>query len=234
MEIESLVTRLARRPAARGPSATRPCTDAAASPANTRASSAHGSIPAAPSSPSSAPRSGSRRWTYASTVARTSSTSAASSARLGWKRTASPSFEKTPSIARIWSRLKILPDAFADDPDRLARFQREAQVLTSLNHPNIGGIHGLEDSHGVKALVLELIEGPTLADRINQGAIPIDEALIWRASPSRLRPGARARVGRWAVLAAPLENRRDALGKVTEAAPSSVPWPVRGRQATAR
>jgi hypothetical protein len=59
--------------------------------------------------------------------------------------------------------LKILPDAFADDPDRLARFQREAQVLASLNHPNIGGIHGLEESDGVKALVLELVEGPTLA-----------------------------------------------------------------------
>ena len=73
--------------------------------------------------------------------------------------------------------LKILPDAFADDPDRLARFQREAQVLASLNHPNIGGIHGLEESEGVKALVLELVEGPTLADRIAQGAVPLDEAL---------------------------------------------------------
>ena len=57
----------------------------------------------------------------------------------------------------------VLPDVFADDPDRLARFQREAQVLASLNHPNIGGIHGLEESDGVKALVLELVEGPTLA-----------------------------------------------------------------------
>ncbi len=73
--------------------------------------------------------------------------------------------------------LKILPDAFADDPDRLARFQREAQLLASLNHPNIGGIHGLEHSGGVRALVLELIEGPTLADRIAQGPIPLDEAL---------------------------------------------------------
>ena len=73
--------------------------------------------------------------------------------------------------------LKILPEAFATDPDRLARFQREAQVLASLNHPNIAAIHGLEDSEGTKALVLELVEGPTLADRIAQGAIPIDEAL---------------------------------------------------------
>ena len=73
--------------------------------------------------------------------------------------------------------LKILPEAFATDPDRLARFQREAQVLASLNHPNIAQIHGLEESEGTRALVLELVEGPTLADRIAQGAIPLDEAL---------------------------------------------------------
>jgi serine/threonine-protein kinase len=73
--------------------------------------------------------------------------------------------------------LKILPEAFASDPDRLARFQREAQVLASLNHPNIAAIHGLEDSEGTKALVLELVEGPTLADRIAQGPIPLEEAL---------------------------------------------------------
>ena len=73
--------------------------------------------------------------------------------------------------------LKILPEAFATDPDRLARFQREAQVLASLNHPNIAAIHGLEDSEGTKALVLELVEGPTLADRIAQAPIPVDEAL---------------------------------------------------------
>ena len=73
--------------------------------------------------------------------------------------------------------LKILPEAFATDPDRLARFQREAQVLASLNHPNIAAIHGLEESDGTRALVLELVEGPTLADRIAQGPIPVDEAL---------------------------------------------------------
>jgi Protein kinase domain len=73
--------------------------------------------------------------------------------------------------------LKILPEAFAPDPDRLARFKREAQVLASLNHPNIGGIYGFEESTGVQALALELVEGPTLADRIAQGAIPLDEAL---------------------------------------------------------
>ena len=73
--------------------------------------------------------------------------------------------------------LKILPDAFAADPDRLARFQREAQVLASLNHPNIAQIHGIEEAEGTRALVLELVEGPTLADRIAKGPIPLDEAL---------------------------------------------------------
>jgi serine/threonine protein kinase len=73
--------------------------------------------------------------------------------------------------------LKVLPQAFTDDPDRLARFEREAKVLASLNHPNIGHIYGLEEAEGTRALVLELIEGPTLADRIAQGPIPLDEAL---------------------------------------------------------
>ena len=73
--------------------------------------------------------------------------------------------------------LKVLPEAFTQDPDRLARFEREAKVLASLNHPNIAAKHGLEDSDGVRALVLELVEGPTLADRIKRGPIPLDEAL---------------------------------------------------------
>ena len=73
--------------------------------------------------------------------------------------------------------LKVLPELFALDPDRLARFRREAQVLASLNHPNIAAIHGLEESNGVQALVLELVEGPTLADRIANGPIPPDEAV---------------------------------------------------------
>jgi len=62
--------------------------------------------------------------------------------------------------------LKILPETFALDPDRLARFKREAQVLASLNHPNIAAIYGFEESNGVHALALEMVEGPTLADRI--------------------------------------------------------------------
>ena len=73
--------------------------------------------------------------------------------------------------------LKILPDAFAADPDRLARFKREAQILASLNHPNIAAIYGIEEAEGTRALVLELAEGPTLADRIRKGPIPLDEAL---------------------------------------------------------
>ena len=73
--------------------------------------------------------------------------------------------------------IKVLPESLAADPDRLARFQREAEVLASLNHPNIGHIYGLEESDGTRALVMELVEGPTLADRIAQGAIPLDEAL---------------------------------------------------------
>ena len=64
----------------------------------------------------------------------------------------------------------------ADDPERMARFEREAKTLAALNHPNIAHLYGLQDSDGVHALVMELVEGPTLADRIAQGPIPIDEA----------------------------------------------------------
>ena len=73
--------------------------------------------------------------------------------------------------------LKVLPAAFTADPDRLARFEREARVLASLNHPNIAHIHGIEETGGTRALVLELVEGPTLADRLEQGPIPLDEVL---------------------------------------------------------
>jgi serine/threonine protein kinase len=73
--------------------------------------------------------------------------------------------------------LKVLPDSFASDPDRLARFTREAQTLASLNHPNIAHIHGLEESGGVTAIVMELVEGDDLSQRIARGAMPLDEAL---------------------------------------------------------
>src|SRR5262245_11248819 len=73
--------------------------------------------------------------------------------------------------------LKVLPTSLAGVPERLARFQREAEVLAALNHPNIAAIYGLEKSGPTTALVMELVEGPTLADRIAQGPVPIEEAL---------------------------------------------------------
>ena len=73
--------------------------------------------------------------------------------------------------------IKVLPESFARDADRLARFQREAEVLASLNHMNIAHIYGLERGDSTTALVMEFIEGPTLADRITQGPVPADEAL---------------------------------------------------------
>ena len=86
-------------------------------------------------------------------------------------------YQATDTKLKRQVALKILPEAFSADRERLARFQREAEVLASLNHPNIAAIHGLEEADGVRALVLELVEGPTLADRIKQGPIPLDEAL---------------------------------------------------------
>src|SRR5215831_7300424 len=68
--------------------------------------------------------------------------------------------------------IKVLPSSFAEDPDRLVRFEREAQVLASLNHPNIAAIYGMEE----RALVMELVEGTTLAERIAQGPLPAAEA----------------------------------------------------------
>src|SRR5262245_32206513 len=73
--------------------------------------------------------------------------------------------------------IKVLPEAFAQDPDRLARFEREAKTLASLNHPNIAIIHGLEKSQGTYALVMELVEGEDLSQRIARGPIPVDEAI---------------------------------------------------------
>src|ERR1700693_4735257 len=74
--------------------------------------------------------------------------------------------------------IKVLPEAFAHDPEKLSRFQREAKLLAALNHPNIATIHGLEDSNGASYLVMELVPGETLAQRINRdGAVPVEEAL---------------------------------------------------------
>ncbi len=100
--------------------------------------------------------------------------------------------------------LKSLPEAFTADPDRLGRFEREARVLASLNHPNIWGICGFEQASETRALVLELVEGPTLADRIAQGPIPVDEAVdiarqIALALESAHAPDCGAR-SRWPLL----------------------------------
>ena len=73
--------------------------------------------------------------------------------------------------------IKCLPDELSDDADRLARFEREAKLLASLNHPNIATIHGLEEVDGKRYLILEYIEGETLEERLRKGAIPADEAL---------------------------------------------------------
>src|SRR5436190_3919302 len=78
--------------------------------------------------------------------------------------------------------LKVLPPSLASDPDRLARLTREARVLASLNHPNIATIHGLEEGDGVRALVMELVDGPTLAERLAQrrdrtSGVPLADAL---------------------------------------------------------
>src|SRR5262249_7221553 len=73
--------------------------------------------------------------------------------------------------------LKVLPELLASDFDRDRRFKREAQILASLNHPNIAAIHGVEEDGGRAALVLELVDGPTLADHIARGPVPLDEAL---------------------------------------------------------
>ena len=90
--------------------------------------------------------------------------------------------------------IKALPEEFAREPGRLARFEREARVLASLNHPNIAAIHGLEEVGEAKFLVLECVEGENLGARLASGPLPIEEALsvcaqIARGSRPRTRPG---------------------------------------------
>ena len=90
--------------------------------------------------------------------------------------------------------IKVLPHFFADHPERLRRFEREAHLLAALNHPHIGAIYGVEDVGGVRALVLELVDGETLADRVRRGPVPLAEALtIARSTCRRTRCGARER-----------------------------------------
>src|SRR3984893_4290075 len=86
-------------------------------------------------------------------------------------------YRATDTTLRRDVALKVLPAAFVRDSDRMARFSREAQMLAALNHPNIAAIYGVEESGGVRALVMELIDGPTLADRIAAGPIPLEETL---------------------------------------------------------
>jgi len=82
----------------------------------------------------------------------------------------------TPALGRDVA-IKVLQPAFADDPNRLARFEREARILAALDHPHIGTIYGVEESDGTRALVLALVEGETLAERVARGALPMGEAL---------------------------------------------------------
>src|SRR6476619_8573486 len=86
-------------------------------------------------------------------------------------------YRATDTVLKRQVALKLLPPEVASNPERVARFQREAEVLASLNHPNIAHLYGIERSNGTLALVMELVEGETLADRIAKGALPLDEAL---------------------------------------------------------
>ncbi len=86
-------------------------------------------------------------------------------------------YRATDSKLKRQVAIKILPEAFAADAERLARFEREARVLAQLQHPNIASIYGLEESNGVRALVMELVEGEDLAERLKGGPLPLDESL---------------------------------------------------------
>ena len=113
--------------------------------------------------------------------------------------------------------IKVLPDELAADEERVARFEREAKLLASLNHPNIASIHGFEESDGVKALVLELVEGPTLAERIDQGPIPVDEAIaIAKQIAEALEAGHEAGVIHRDLKPANIELEEDGTVKVLD------------------
>ena len=86
-------------------------------------------------------------------------------------------YRATDSILHREVAIKVLPAAVANDPERMARFEREAQVLASVTHPAIAAVYGLEQSGGHRALVMELVEGEDLSDRLRRGPLPIDEVL---------------------------------------------------------
>ncbi len=113
--------------------------------------------------------------------------------------------------------IKVLPEEFAREDARLARFDREAKVLASLNHPNIASIHGFEDSGDVKALVLELIDGLTLAQRIERGRIPVSEAIaLARQITEALEAGHEAGVVHRDLKPANIKIREDGTVKVLD------------------
>src|SRR5262245_8807262 len=112
---------------------------------------------------------------------------------------------------------KVLTDAFAQDAERLARFEREAKTLAALNHPNIAHVYGLEQADGVRGLVMELVEGPTLADRIASGAIPLDEALpIARQIAEALEAAHEQGIAHRDLKPANIKLRRDGAVKVLD------------------
>jgi len=86
-------------------------------------------------------------------------------------------YQATDTMLRRDVAIKVLPEAFTEDKERLARFEREAQLLAQLHHPNIASIFGLEESDGIRSLVMELVQGPTLAERLESGPLPVEEAL---------------------------------------------------------
>ena len=113
--------------------------------------------------------------------------------------------------------IKVLPEEFAQDEERLARFEREAKLLASLNHPNIASIHGFEEADGVKAIVLELVEGPTLAERIQEGPISVEETLaIARQIAEALEAGHEAGVIHRDLKPANVKLREDGTIKVLD------------------
>jgi len=113
--------------------------------------------------------------------------------------------------------IKVLPEEFAQDDERLARFEREAKLLASLNHPNIASIHGFEESDGMRALVLELIEGPTLAEQIQQGPIPVDEVIaIAKQIADALEAGHEAGIIHRDLKPANIKLREDGTVKVLD------------------
>ena len=131
--------------------------------------------------------------------------------------------------------MKLLPDAFLADPDRITRFGREARILASLNHPHIATIHGLEEVDGVGALVLELIPGPTLAERIAAGPLPLNQALhIARQLVDALDAAHQAGIVHRDLKPANIKLRDDGIVKVLDFGLAKVNEPANGDDARAR